>query len=574
MSRFAKRQVATKGGFSESTHLTEQPLGSIHPSILKQARKSGVLNLSQRGLTTVPDAVWKIQEMVPEEAKSVSMDNADDKWWDTVDLTKLILASNHLSSLGEGLSNLQALTVLDIHDNQLTSLPAGIKHLENLQKLDISRNQLKEIPIQIGFLSNLTSLHLENNQLLEICADICSLRKLEFLDVSNNQIHSLPNSIRLMSQLRHLNVANNKLTHLPPDIGDLTALRMFDATHNQLQSLPDEFGNLLHLEQLFLRHNQLQYLPVLHHCTNLKEILVGNNSIRGLTEEHLHHLTSLTSLDLRDNKLVKLPDEITLLEKLERLDLTNNDISVLPYKMGCMTALKAIILDGNPMRSIRRDIVMRGTAELKKYLLSRLKDEENEGPDSQVSASAVPMPGVADDVISQHDLHQMKSLDFSNKKVASVPEDIIKVAVEAGIRVINLSKNLLPDLPSGLLALAPTLTEINLGFNKISQLSPSTERFTKLFMLDLRNNQLSSLPPQLASLKCLRELILSNNRFLEIPAVVYELSKLEILFVSDNKITELDHVGFSKLTKLGTLDLQNNDITQVPPQLGNCTWLK
>lgn len=58
-----------------------------------------------------------------------------------------------------------------------------------------------------------------------------------------------------------------------------------------------------------------------------KEILVGNNNIRGLTAEHLQHLGSLTCLDIRDNKLEKLPDEITLLEKLERLDLTNNDIS-------------------------------------------------------------------------------------------------------------------------------------------------------------------------------------------------------------------------------------------------------
>ena len=58
-----------------------------------------------------------------------------------------------------------------------------------------------------------------------------------------------------------------------------------------------------------------------------QEILVGNNSIRGLTEEHLQHLGSVTCLDVRDNKIQKLPEEITLLAGLERLDLTNNDIS-------------------------------------------------------------------------------------------------------------------------------------------------------------------------------------------------------------------------------------------------------
>ena len=47
----------------------------------------------------------------------------------------------------------------------------------------------------------------------------------------------------------------------------------------------------------------------------------------GITAEHLQHLANITFLDLRDNKLAKLPDEITLLQGLERFDLSNNDLS-------------------------------------------------------------------------------------------------------------------------------------------------------------------------------------------------------------------------------------------------------
>ncbi|KAH9496798.1 Leucine-rich repeat-containing protein 40 [Bulinus truncatus] len=547
---------------------------NIHPSILKQARKSGVLNLSQRGLTVVPEEVWSIQEFVPEESKSVSLDNSDDKWWDTVDMTKLILASNHLTSLGEGLKNLQSLTVLDIHDNQLTTLPEALSYLEQLQKLDISRNQLKELPSQIGHLANLTSLHVEHNHLIQLCLQVFHLQKLEFFDVSNNQLTSLPPQVSYLSQLRHFNVSHNKLTQLPPEIGDLSALRLFDATHNQLLSLPENFGNLRHLEQLHLRHNQLEYLPSLQSCANLKEILAGNNNIRGLTEEQLKNLKSLTCLDLRDNKLAKLPDEIILLEKLERLDLTNNDISVLPFQLGTMSTLKAIILDGNPMRSIRRDIITRGTAELKKYLLSRLKDEVGENEALNITSSITALPTGNQEILSQHELHQMKSLDYSNKKLPTLSEDVMKTASEAGVRVVNLSKNLFTDLPVSLDALSSSLVELNLGANKMSQLSPKIGGFTKLQMLDLRNNQLSSLPKELSALTLLRELIISNNRFNVIPAVVFDLKKLEILFASDNRINEIDATGFLKLDKLGTLDLQNNDISQISPELGNCTWLK
>uniref|UniRef100_A0A2C9LR12 Uncharacterized protein n=1 Tax=Biomphalaria glabrata TaxID=6526 RepID=A0A2C9LR12_BIOGL len=108
MSKFSKPRLGTN---------KPEKTDGIHPSVLKQARRSGVLNLSQRGLTIVPEEVWSVQEYVPEEAKSVSMDNTEDKWWDVVDLTKLILASNHLTTMGEGLRNFQALTVLDVKEN-------------------------------------------------------------------------------------------------------------------------------------------------------------------------------------------------------------------------------------------------------------------------------------------------------------------------------------------------------------------------------------------------------------------------------------------------------------------------
>lgn len=42
------------------------------------------------------------------------MDNADDRWWEQVDLTKLILASNALDHLAEDINLLPALVVLDV----------------------------------------------------------------------------------------------------------------------------------------------------------------------------------------------------------------------------------------------------------------------------------------------------------------------------------------------------------------------------------------------------------------------------------------------------------------------------
>ena len=67
-----------------------------------------------KNFVAVPEAVWNINIDIPLDSKLLSLDNQDDRWWEQVDLTKLILASNAISRLGDGLANLPALTVLDV----------------------------------------------------------------------------------------------------------------------------------------------------------------------------------------------------------------------------------------------------------------------------------------------------------------------------------------------------------------------------------------------------------------------------------------------------------------------------
>lgn len=54
---------------------------------------------------------------------------------------------------------------------------------------------------------------------------------------------------------------------------------------------------------------------------------MGSNQIERLEPEQLSSLTSISVLELRDNRIKVLPEEMTLLGTLTRLDLSNNDIS-------------------------------------------------------------------------------------------------------------------------------------------------------------------------------------------------------------------------------------------------------
>eukprot|EP00794_Sanderia_malayensis_P008306 gene8306-9191_t len=83
-------------------------------TLIKQARQSGQLNLSNKSLPEVPLQVWRINIDVPDDAKDVSLDNTADRWWQQTDLRKLILASNQIKTLSPEVRNLPALNVLDL----------------------------------------------------------------------------------------------------------------------------------------------------------------------------------------------------------------------------------------------------------------------------------------------------------------------------------------------------------------------------------------------------------------------------------------------------------------------------
>uniref|UniRef100_A0A672LSL5 Leucine-rich repeat-containing protein 40 n=1 Tax=Sinocyclocheilus grahami TaxID=75366 RepID=A0A672LSL5_SINGR len=539
MSRFKRgAHVDSRAGFRQEKEDCPVPYG-----LLKAARKSGQLNLSGRGLTEVPQSVWRLNTDTPQEAQQNLSFGAADRWWEQTDLTKLLLSSNKLQSLSEDVKLLSALVVLDIHDNQLSSLPDSIGDLEQLQKL-ILRYRWGQ--------------HYYSHYLV---VSYSSLLK----DLSNNHLMDIPESLANLTNLVKLNLSCNKLKSLPPAISQMKNLRMLDCSRNQLESIPPVLAQMESLEQLYLRHNKLHFLPELP-CSTLKELHCGNNQIEILKADHLKHLSALSFLELRDNKVKSLPEEITLLQGLERLDLTNNDISSLPCGLGTLPKLKSLTLEGNPLRGIRRDVLTKGTVELLKYLRSRVQD----GGSKEEPKTAMTLPSQAK--INVHAIKTLKTLDYSEKHEASIPDEVFDAVDDSPVANVNFSKNQLTAVPSRILQLKDTLADINLGFNKLTSI-PCSELMPFLIFF-IRNNLLISLPMQLEGLTKLRSVILSFNRFKSFPEVLYRISSLETILISNNQVGGIDPVQMKTLNNLSTLDLSNNDIMQVPPELGNCTSLR
>uniref|UniRef100_A0A669D685 Leucine rich repeat containing 40 n=1 Tax=Oreochromis niloticus TaxID=8128 RepID=A0A669D685_ORENI len=554
MSRFKGGCKDSLAGFKVQTAEPTVPYG-----LLKAARKSGQLNLSGRGLKEVPQNVFRLNIDTPEEAQQNVSFGAADRWWEQTDLTKLLLSSNQITLLSDDIRLLPGLTTLDLHDNQLSSLPSALGELQNLQQLRLSHNQLHSLPVEMCTLENLRSLTLQQNLLENLPEDLGQLVNLTELDVSSNQLKSLPSSFGCLVSLQKVNLCHNQLSGLPDNV------KLLDCSDNQLTEIPASLSEMLALEQLYLRHNKLRLLPKLP-APALKELYVGNNQIEQLQTEQLSCLSAISLLELRNNKIKIVPEEITLLSTLTPFSMMTPCSVNRLYLQAARIAINALVLliVGAKIYSFCCPYII---FSMCLCLFFVEEPEKTDGGDT-----AMMLPSQAR--VNVHDIKTLKLLAYSDKQAGSIPEELFDAAADQSIATVNFSKNQLTSVPPRLLEFQSSLSEINLGFNRLISCSPDICKLLQLTHIDLRNNQLSDLPSEMQNLTKLRSIILIYNRFKSFPDVLYETLSLETILLANNQVCEVDPSRLMKLTHLSTLDLANNDLLNIPPELGLCTTLR
>ncbi|SPP80311.1 leucine-rich repeat-containing protein 40 isoform X3 [Drosophila guanche] len=549
----------------------------------KLARKSGTLNLSNKGLARVPKRLYDIND-ADAESKAATLEQLcikdEDAWWNQVPLTNLDLSSNALTKLSPKIENLQSLTVLILHDNALASLPPEIGKLEKLMRLNVSRNKLSDLPRELYSLPELRHLNLSYNQFNELNPDISDLHMLEFLDAGHNNIQSLPGGIGFLVRLTALLLPHNHIKDLPPDLVNMRSLQRVDLMQNDLTCLPEDMGLLRKLQFLYIQHNDILELSDFEGNEALTELHASNNYIEKIPIRMCENLPHLKVLDLRDNKISELPDELCLLRNLNRLDVSNNSIDTLPVSLSSLAHLISLQVEGNPIKSIRRDILQCGTSRILKTLQERsLAKSKEEGGSTDGAAGARLCGGESGAAASntaanypdRYKLRHTRTLAVNLEELTDVPDEVFQLAQAEGVHVVDFARNNLRTLPKGLQHMQQLVTELVLAHNLIAQVPQFISQFTRISLLNLSNNLLTDLPKEFGVLNTLRELNIANNRFAFIPNGLYDLQGLEILIASDNHIKELNVSGLKCMPRLSTLDLRNNDIDFIPPILGTLT---
>jgi len=516
--------------------------------LLLQAQASGHLDLSTRELKQIP------KEIFP----SHGAHNAESgiKWWESSDLQKLILAFNEISEIPPSISELQELVYLDFRDNKISNLPSELLQLQNLSFLNLGQNCLTTVN-SLTALKNLAELRLFQNRIITLGEGWESLKCLTSLDLSQNQLEVLPESLCSVTSLMTLKVPKNRLKRIPKDIHKIIHLQEVDLSENQIETLPEDFAAGESIVTILLRKNRLKSLPILRSAT-LRELYLGENLISDIAQKFCE-LKKLEVLDLDSNQISEVPLDIAQLTNLKRLDLGNNTIPRLPNELGNMN-LSSLIIDGNPLRAMRHDVLKKEPHEILSYLRSKLpiSDPVEEVKRLNLGSPSKPVGGI---------------MDLSNQKLKGLDQSLFSIDDQPLLREINLSRNEISVLPAFLFE-HPSVSVLNASFNILTAVPKEICGFSRLSTLNLSNNQLSSLTKEIGQISTLRTINLGFNHFQEIPPCLFEIIDLDVLILCNNKIIAIDIDKLLSLRALSTLDLANNSIGQLPPKLGLMKGLK
>ena len=356
---------------------------------------------------------------------------------------------------------------------------------------------------------------------MQMAAALAAAEKRKVLDLCNLELEVIPDTVwnhaivneeddiqtPLIPILREVLLSNNKLSIFEgwSRLVNITDLAL-DFNH-LVDKLPDDILSLTNLTRLNIQSNKIRQLPPLGNFLKLVELRANDNALQSIPPS-IGALTDLVTLEVSFNQLVMLPDELGDCRHLAAIRARGNELKTLPVTITKLWMLEELMLDKNPL---------------------------------------VRMPyGIAS--------MPLRQLTYDIELLQSPPLAIAAQGPEFTMHYLKL------------LRAAETRGKLEIDELKLDMVPVEVCELYSLTTLSMQRDEIRLLPPIIAHLSRLESLTVAYNKIEQVPAFLTALHRLATLDLSHNLITLVPRaIGYC--TALASLDLAGNHVFSPPPMI-------
>ncbi len=539
------------------------------------------------------------------------------------ELTELVELDMSFTLIGDltPIRNLNKLEILNMEGTPVSSLDA-IRYLTAIKELNIAYTQvnslevlmnlpslldlnLKAVPFSISAplasLTNLKHLNLQLTRPNEF-QGISALTSLTDLNLVSSSITNLQD-LKSLSNLRTLNIDSTNVTSLAP-LSGLTGLTVIQANFTRISDL-EPLQNITDLKAIYCDNSGITMEKAMLFMDKKPGCLVVYNSqnlvnwwstldaewkklfkqtfqlSEPLTKEQLHQLIDQQEISLANNKSIQNIEPLSMLHRLEKVDLSGTDINDLT-PLSRLNNLKMLNLSETQVANLvsltnlqnlkEIDVTKTSISDLlpltSNLNLTRLYCDQSEVKQEQVIAFRTIVPG---SVV----IYQTENLSIWWNQMSAAWKSAFRHQLKMGENPTPVELQQLANLTTFEAGNNPELHEItplnlliwleklNMSNAGISNLSPISN-LKMLTELEVPQNPIADIS-MLSKLQTLKKLNLENTPVDDLEAIG-KLTSLTQLNISGTRVKNLKYL--SQMNTLEDLSINNTRIKNISPLAG------
>lgn len=224
-----------------------------------------------------------------------------------------------------------------------------------LDELDLGGLFLESWPVLKGKpvakrVPRIVILNLSDNQFKKVPTQVFTLKRVEEFDMSNNKLSSFPDELRNFPKLQHIKLNSNPIDTLPGPVGRFNELESLELQNSSsLKAIDQYIGYFRNLTELNVSGNSklTSLSSALGNLRNLQSFSASGCALSEIPKE-LFYCTRLNKVDLSANQIVAIPNDIGHLTKMSTCKFQSNALTSLPLTLLECKSLEVINVGSNP----------------------------------------------------------------------------------------------------------------------------------------------------------------------------------------------------------------------------------